>query len=55
MAWAAISSICLYADTDGTIWAGTIDNGLTRFKNGTFASISLGQGLPSSVISHIRR
>src|SRR5262249_15914203 len=45
--------ICLYAEPDSTIWAGTSDNGLTRFKNGIFSSISLGQGLPSSVISHI--
>jgi signal transduction histidine kinase/ligand-binding sensor domain-containing protein len=46
-----VMSLC--ADPDGTLWIGTDDNGLGRFKQGKFAGITEAQGLPSSVISHI--
>jgi signal transduction histidine kinase/ligand-binding sensor domain-containing protein len=41
----------MLADTSGTIWAGTFDGGLLRFKNGKFSRIT--NGLPADVISQI--
>jgi len=43
---------CLLADGD-TIWIGTREGGLFRFKQGRFSSIGVKQGLPNKVICHI--
>jgi len=43
----------LYAEPDGTLWVGTSDNGLTRFKNGRFSVITTTNGLPTRVINQI--
>jgi signal transduction histidine kinase len=45
--------VCLYLDAAETLWIGTSDNGITRYKNGRFVTISTAQGLPSSVICQI--
>jgi signal transduction histidine kinase/ligand-binding sensor domain-containing protein len=42
-----------YQDASGTIWIGTHGGGLTRFKNGTFATISARQGLFNDYIFQI--
>ena len=43
---------CLLADGD-TLWIGSREGGLDRFKNGQFASIGVAQGLPNKVVCHI--
>lgn len=42
-----------YQDASGTIWIGTHGGGLTRFKNGAFATISARQGLFNDYIFQI--
>ncbi len=44
---------CLCADPDGTIWIGTADNGLCRYREGKFSAINKDEGLPASGIVHI--
>jgi len=44
---------CLYLADDGALWIGTFGGGLNRFKDGRFAVINHGQGLPNGVIGHI--
>lgn len=34
----------LYEDSEGTIWIGTYDSGITRFKDGKFSSITKSKG-----------
>src|SRR5262245_58394934 len=46
---------CLYEDTDGTLWIGTEDGGLTRYRGGQFKTYSTEDGLPSNVVLTIRR
>ncbi len=43
---------CLLADGD-TLWIGSREGGLDRFKNGRFAPIGVKQGLPNKVVCHI--
>jgi signal transduction histidine kinase/ligand-binding sensor domain-containing protein len=45
---------CLYADLDGSLWIGSSDyNGICRWKQGKFGTLSSQQGLPATVICHI--
>ena len=43
----------LLAEPDGTIWAGTINAGLLRFKDGKFTRYTKMDGLADNYISHI--
>src|SRR5262249_12563055 len=45
--------VCLHADTDGGLWVGSSDNGLTRSKKGKFVVLSTAQGLPNPIICQI--
>lgn len=38
----------LFEDTDGTLWLGTIDGGLIRFRDGIFTSFTTADGLPAN-------
>ena len=40
----------LYADENGTLFAGTEDGGLTVFRNGKFQTFTIADGLPSDTI-----
>jgi signal transduction histidine kinase len=41
----------LYLAPDGTVWAGTIDQGLSRFRGNTWHTFTTQDGLPSNRIS----
>jgi ligand-binding sensor domain-containing protein/signal transduction histidine kinase len=43
----------LYRGVDGTVWAGTLHQGVSRFRNGTRQTITTKEGLPSNRISVI--
>jgi signal transduction histidine kinase len=43
----------LFADSDGSLWIGTADNGLSRFKGGRFAHVDMTQGLVDNAIGFI--
>jgi signal transduction histidine kinase len=43
----------VYREPDGTVWAGTLHQGLTRFRNGTWHTFTTKDGLPSDRISVI--
>lgn len=47
---ASDSVLSLYLDADGTLWIGTLDNGLCRYKNAKFTTINSKSGLTSDVI-----
>jgi signal transduction histidine kinase/ligand-binding sensor domain-containing protein len=40
----------LFEDAEGSLWIGTEDGGLTRYRNGTFTTYTTEQGLPSNHI-----
>jgi len=46
---------CLYEDTDGTLWIGTDDGGVTRYRGGQFKTYSTEEGLPHNLVDLIRR
>ncbi len=46
---------CMYEDRDGTLWIGTEEGGLTRYRDGTFKSYTTQDGLPHNVIVQIQR
>ncbi len=43
----------LYEDPGGTLWIGTSGGGLVRFKNGTFAAVSIAQGLGTDKVQQV--
>jgi hypothetical protein len=38
----------LYVDEAGTLWAGTDDGGLARYRDGVFTSFTTADGLPDN-------
>jgi len=40
----------VYRDLNGTIWAGTLNQGLSRFRHGTWRTFTTEDGLPSNTI-----
>ena len=42
-----------YVDRDGTVWAGTISGGLSRFKDGAFTTYSMASGLSSNAVNSV--
>jgi len=45
--------LSLLSEPDGTLWIGTLDMGLCRYKNGQFRFITTANGLPRNIIYHI--
>ncbi len=45
----------LHEDLDGTLWAGTEDNGVTQYRNGVFTSFTKADGFPSNQILSFSR
>lgn len=43
----------IYQAPDGTLWAGTVHEGLSRFRNGHWHTFTIREGLPSNRISVI--
>jgi len=46
---------CLYEDTDGTLWIGTEDGGVMRYRGGQFKTYGTEDGLPNNLVLLIRR
>jgi signal transduction histidine kinase/streptogramin lyase len=47
------SVYAVHENRDGTVWAGTLSAGLSRFKNGSFTTYTTANGLASNTISSI--
>ncbi|MFP5265043.1 MAG: two-component regulator propeller domain-containing protein [Blastocatellia bacterium] len=47
------SIYALHQSRDGSVWAGTVSGGLSRFKDGRFTTYSAGHGLPSNTVTSI--
>ncbi len=45
----------LFADADGTLWVGTEDSGLARFRDGRFQTFTTADGLLSNEIRQVQR
>jgi ligand-binding sensor domain-containing protein/signal transduction histidine kinase len=45
------SVFAVHSARDGSVWAGTLSAGLSRFKNGTFTTFTTANGLVSSTIT----
>jgi signal transduction histidine kinase/ligand-binding sensor domain-containing protein len=43
----------VYRSRDGTVWAGTLSAGLSRFRNGAFTTFTTADGLASNTVSAI--
>jgi signal transduction histidine kinase/ligand-binding sensor domain-containing protein len=43
----------VYRSTDGTVWAGSVSQGLTRLQHGSLKTFTVKDGLPSNTISAI--
>jgi PAS domain S-box-containing protein len=43
----------IYRESDGTLWAGTLNQGLSRFRGGQWHTFTTKDGLPSNTISAI--
>ena len=46
---------CLYEDTDGSLWIGSEDGGLTHYQNNAFKTYTTEDGLPSNLVAKMRR
>jgi ligand-binding sensor domain-containing protein/signal transduction histidine kinase len=47
------SVYAVHRSRDGTVWAGTVSGGVSRWKNGTFTSYSAANGLASNAVTSI--
>jgi signal transduction histidine kinase/ligand-binding sensor domain-containing protein len=47
------SVYCIYREPNGTVWAGTLNAGLSRFRGGQWHTFTTKDGLPSNTISAI--
>lgn len=45
----------LYADREGTLWIGTEDSGVIRYRSGVFTTFTKEQGLPHNAVSQIQQ
>ncbi|HKP38710.1 MAG TPA: two-component regulator propeller domain-containing protein, partial [Pyrinomonadaceae bacterium] len=45
---------CLFEDAEGTLWSGTEDGGLTRYRNGQFKTFTTADGLPTNEVKQIQ-
>ncbi|HZM89849.1 MAG TPA: two-component regulator propeller domain-containing protein [Blastocatellia bacterium] len=46
--------LSLYADEAGTLWAGTEDGGLVRYRDGAFTSFTTADGLPDNYVRSVQ-
>jgi ligand-binding sensor domain-containing protein len=46
--------INLYQDVEGSLWAGTEDAGLTRYRDGQFTSFTTADGLPDNQVTKVQ-
>ena len=46
--------LSLYVDEAGTLWAGTDDGGLARYRDGVFTSLTTADGLPDNNVRKVR-
>ena len=50
----AQNSVCaVHRSRDGTVWAGTLNSGVTRFKHGSFVTYTVANGLASNTVTAI--
>ena len=47
------SVYAVHQSRDGSVWAGTVGGGLSRFKDGRFTTYSVAHGLPSNTVTSI--
>jgi ligand-binding sensor domain-containing protein/signal transduction histidine kinase len=47
------SVYAVHQSRDGSVWAGTVSGGLSRFKDGRFTTYSAAHGLPSNTVTSI--
>jgi ligand-binding sensor domain-containing protein len=47
------SVYAVYQSRDGTVWAGTLGNGVSAFRNGRFTNYTTANGLASNVVTSI--
>lgn len=47
--------LSLWGDDQGTLWAGTVDGGLVRYRKGIFTSFTTEQGLPGNYVGRLQR
>jgi signal transduction histidine kinase len=47
------SVFAVYESRDGTVWAGTLNNGLSELRNGRFKTFTTADGLASNAVSSI--
>jgi len=45
---------CLFEDAEGTLWSGTEDGGLTRYRDGQFRTFTTADGLPTNEVKQIQ-
>jgi diguanylate cyclase (GGDEF)-like protein len=46
--------LTLCEDAQGTLWAGTVDGGLVRYRDGVFTSFTTEQGLPRNHVAKVQ-
>lgn len=44
---------CFYEDREGTLWIGTAEKGVYRFRDGVFFELTVRDGLSSNAVNHI--
>jgi ligand-binding sensor domain-containing protein/signal transduction histidine kinase len=44
----------VHQNPDGTVWAGTVNGGISRFKNGRFATYTVADGLAANTVNSIQ-
>jgi signal transduction histidine kinase/ligand-binding sensor domain-containing protein len=47
------SAYAVYQSRDGSVWAGTLNSGVSKFKDGHFTNYTTANGLPSNAVSSI--
>ena len=47
----SVDALCLHFDSDGTLWLGGSDEGISRWRAGKWATVGEEQGLPAKSIS----
>jgi len=47
------SAYAVYESRDGSVWAGTLNSGVSKFKDGRFTTYTTTNGLPSNTVSSV--
>lgn len=45
--------VCLYEDSDGALWAGTDSNGVVRYRDSVFQTLTTADGLPNDTVKEL--